>query len=102
MIQGKTVIVIDDGIATGSSMLAAIGALRSQHPQRIVIAVPVATSHAEQEMKKAADEFVCVLRPQSFFAIGEFYEDFSQAGDSEVRELLARAAEALNPKRGVA
>jgi putative phosphoribosyl transferase len=106
-VQGKIVILVDDGIATGSSMLAAIDALRALHPGKIVVAVPVATSHADQEMKKAADEFVSVLRPESFFAIGEFYHNFAQTEDLEVRALLERAAESLaaereRQKRGVA
>lgn len=106
-VEGKITIVIDDGIATGSSMRAAIDALRTLHPKRIVVAVPVATFHADQEMRKVADEFVCVLRPESFFAIGEFYENFAQMDDSEVRWLLERAAEPpaaaeQRQKRGIA
>jgi putative phosphoribosyl transferase len=105
-IQEKIVIVIDDGIATGSSMLAAIDALRAQRPKKIVVAVPVASSHADQEMNKAADEFVSVLQPEWFFAIGEFYRNFTQMEDSEVRALLDRstgsqAAERERQKRGV-
>jgi len=106
-VQGKVVILIDDGIATGSSMLAAIDALRTLQPKKIVVAVPVASSHADHEMKRTADEFVCVLQPQWFFAIGEFYRNFVQAEDSEVRALLERAAgwpaaEHERQKRGVA
>jgi putative phosphoribosyl transferase len=104
--QDKITILVDDGIATGSSMRAAIDALRTLGPKKIVVAVPVATSHADQEMRKAADEFVCVLRPESFFAIGEFYANFAQTEDSEVRALVERAAESLaavqRQKRGVA
>jgi putative phosphoribosyl transferase len=106
-VQGKIIILVDDGIATGSSMMAAIDALRTLHPKKIVVAVPVASYRADQEMNRAADEFVCVLRPESFFAIGEFYQDFAQTEDSEVRALLERAAESLaaarqRQKRGVA
>jgi predicted phosphoribosyltransferase len=106
-VEGKITIVVDDGIATGSSMRAAIDALRTLRPKKIVVAVPLATFHADQEMKKAADEFVCVLRPETFFAIGEFYENFAQMDDSEVRALIERAAEQSaaaeqRQKRGVA
>jgi len=106
-VQGKIVILVDDGIATGSSMLAAIDALRTLHPKKIVVAVPVASFHADQEMNRAADDFVSVLRPESFFAIGEFYGNFAQMEDSEVQALLERAAHSLavarqQQKRGVA
>src|SRR5262249_51717009 len=98
---------VDDGIATGSSMLAAIDALRTLHPKNIVVAVPVASFHADQEMNRAADDFVSVLRPESFFAIGEFYGNFAQMEDSEVQALLERAAHSLAgarppTKKGVA
>src|SRR5262249_5327992 len=92
-VPGKVIILVDDGIATGSSMLAAIDALRTLHPKKIVVAVPVASFHADQEMKRVADEFVSVLQPESFFAIGEFYWNFTQTEDSEVRALLECAAE---------
>jgi len=106
-VQGKVVILVDDGIATGSSMLAAIDALRTLHPKKIVVAVPVASFHADQEMNRAADDFVSVLRPESFFAIGEFYGNFAQMEDSEVQALLERAAHSLavarqQQKKGVA
>jgi len=106
-VQGKIVILVDDGIATGSSMLAAIDALRTLHPKKIVVAVPVASFHADQEMNRAADDFVSVLRPESFFAIGEFYGNFAQMEDSEVQALLERAAHSLavarqQQKKGVA
>jgi putative phosphoribosyl transferase len=106
-IEGKIVILIDDGIATGSSMQAATDALRALHPRKIVVAVPVASSHADQEMKRAADEFVSVLQPRWFFAIGEFYRNFVQTEDAEVSALLERAAGSIaaereRQKRGVA
>lgn len=92
VVQGKTVVLVDDGIATGSSMLAAIAALRSLHPAKIVVAVPVAPQHTCERIRQVVDEFVCVLAPDSFFGISEFYEDFPQTDDSEVRNLLSRAA----------
>jgi putative phosphoribosyl transferase len=91
-LQDKIAILVDDGIATGSSMLAAIDALRSLHPRKIVVATPVAPSHAEAQIKRVADEFVCVLTPEWFFAIGEFYRSFTQTEDAEVRNLLSRAS----------
>jgi putative phosphoribosyl transferase len=105
--QGRVVILVDDGIATGSSMLAAIDALRALQPKKIVVAVPVAPASAENQIKPVADEFVCVLKPEWFFGIGEFYEDFSQTEDSDVRELLEHALKPLaagqkSEKRGVA
>src|SRR5262249_54977958 len=68
---------------------------RTLHPKKIVVAVPVASFHADQEMNRAADDFVSVLRPESFFAIGEFYGNFAQMEDSEVQALLERAAHSL-------
>jgi putative phosphoribosyl transferase len=92
-VQGKIVILVDDGIATGSSMLAAIEALRTFQPKKIVVAVPVAPPHAERDMGEVADEFICIGQPEWFFGIGQFYQDFSQTEDLEVRALLERSAE---------
>jgi putative phosphoribosyl transferase len=94
-VKGKIVILVDDGIATGSSVLAAVDALRKLEPKKIVVAVPVAPSHADEQIKRVADEFVCVHKPEWFFGIGQFYENFSQTEDSEVHALLEGAAEAL-------
>ena len=91
-IEGKTVIVVDDGIATGSTMLAAIAALRQLNAARIVIAVPVVAASTYREMQRAADEVAAVLVPEHFYAVGVWYEDFSQTSDEEVRDLLAQAA----------
>lgn len=93
-IQGKVVILIDDGIATGSSMLAAIDALRALQPAKIVVATPVAPANMPNRMKDRADEFICAQMPEWFFAIGEFYQNFPQTEDSEVRDFLTRADEA--------
>jgi predicted phosphoribosyltransferase len=89
---GRTVILIDDGLATGSTMRAAISALRLQKPSRIVVAVPVAAAPTCDEFKYEADEVVCVFTPEPFFAVGLWYEDFTQTTDDEVRDLLERAA----------
>jgi len=86
---GKTVILVDDGIATGASMLAAARAIRAADPAKIVIAVPVAPPAPYQQLAEAADDVVCVEVPASFLAVGEYYRDFSQTSDDEVRELLA-------------
>ncbi|MBV8346221.1 MAG: phosphoribosyltransferase, partial [Mycolicibacterium sp.] len=88
-LSGKTVILVDDGIATGASMLAAVRAVRSADPARIVVAVPVAPPSAERQLVGAADDVVCVTVPASFMAVGEYYGDFSQTTDDEVRTLLA-------------
>jgi putative phosphoribosyl transferase len=90
-VQGKTVILVDDGIATGSSMLVAIAALRTLKPRKIVVAVPVAPPHADAPIGAAADEYVCIDKPEWFFAIGEFYQHFGQIEDSEVHALLERS-----------
>lgn len=92
-LEGRTVILVDDGIATGSSISAALTALRQMKPARIVIAVPVAPASTCNRLKAKADEIVCLYIPESFFAIGQFYEDFSQLKDDEVIELLCRSAQ---------
>jgi putative phosphoribosyl transferase len=87
-VKGKTVIVVDDGIATGSSMRAGIRALRQLQPKKIVMAVPVAPLRTCNVLKSEVDELVCVETPPLFHAIGQFYEDFSQVSDEEVLALL--------------
>lgn len=92
-VRGRTVILIDDGLATGSSMRAAMAALRQQVPARIVIAVPVGPPETCAEFQGEADEAVCALTPEPFYAVGLWYQNFSQTTDEEVRDLLERAAE---------
>ena len=87
--SGKTVILVDDGIATGASMLAAVQAMRQAQPAKVVVAVPVAPPSAYRQVTHAADDVVCVATPASFVAVGEYYRDFSQTSDDEVRSLLA-------------
>jgi predicted phosphoribosyltransferase len=94
LVYGHTVILVDDGLATGSSMRAAIAALRRLHPARIVVAVPVGASETCQELQAEVDEVVCGHTPEPFLAVGRWYEDFSQTTDEEVHDLLERAAEA--------
>jgi predicted phosphoribosyltransferase len=91
-VEGKTIIVVDDGIATGSTMLAAVSALRQLNAARIIIAAPVVAASTYREMQRQADEVVAVILPERFYAVGQWYEDFSQTSDEEVRELLAQAA----------
>jgi len=92
-VAGKTVVLVDDGIATGSSMLAAIKTLRHMGPARLVLAVPVAPASTCRRLREQVDELVCVHMPELFYAIGQFYGDFSQVADEEVVELLRRAAQ---------
>src|SRR5207237_4429055 len=86
-----TVILIDDGLATGSTMRAAIEALRLQHPARIVVAVPVAAPSTCEELGREVDEIVCAQTPEPFYGVGLWYEDFSQTTDEEVHDMLARS-----------
>jgi predicted phosphoribosyltransferase len=92
-ISGRTVILIDDGLATGATMRAAVKALRQREAARIVVAVPVGPPDTCKEFEDVADEVVCASAPEFFQAVGQYYEDFSQTSDDEVRDLLARAAE---------
>ena len=91
-LKNKTVIVVDDGIATGSSMSAAIEALRRMGAARTVIAVPVAPLATCERLRNEADEVVCSYAPESFYAVGAFYDGFSQVTDGEVKELLHDAS----------
>ena len=90
-VEGRTVIVVDDGVATGATMNVALKALRSAKPAWIVVAVPVAPPEAQELIGTGADEFVCVLSPPDFCTVGECYGDFSQTGDEQIRDLLARS-----------
>jgi putative phosphoribosyl transferase len=89
---GKTVVLVDDGLATGATMRAAARAVRERKPAKLIIAVPVAAESSCRKMRSEADEVVCALLPEPFFGVGQFYDDFSQTTDEEVRALLARAA----------
>ena len=102
-VRGRIVILVDDGLATGSSMRAAIAALRRQQPARIIVTVPVGSVETCEEMQQEADEVICAITPESFHGVGEWYEDFSQTSDEEVRALLAQASRShLNPPPFVA
>lgn len=86
--SGKTVLLVDDGLATGATMRAAIQALRQYAPQEIVVAVPVAPPHVQDSTLRDADRFVALLQPAPFYAVGQWYRDFDQTEDSEVTRLL--------------
>ena len=89
-VKGKTVILVDDGLATGASMRAAVAAIRGANAAQVVVAVPVAASDTCDAVAESADDTVCAITPQPFFAVGEWYEDFAQTTNDEVRELLRR------------
>lgn len=88
VLTSRSVILVDDGLATGATMLAAVKALKSQHPARIVVAVPTASAEVCEQMGRDADEVVCATTPEPFRAVGRWYEDFDQTSDDEVRALL--------------
>jgi predicted phosphoribosyltransferase len=90
-LRNKTVILVDDGLATGSTMRVAVEALRKEGPARIVVAVPVAAPETCDAFRDIADEIVCSVTPEPFYAVGLWYDDFSQTTDEEVHDLLARA-----------
>ena len=91
-LNAKTVILVDDGLATGASMRAAVAALREEKPARIVVAVPVAAPETCDAFRSIADEIVCAETPEPFQAVGQWYDDFSQTTDEDVKALLARGA----------
>ena len=90
-LRGKTAILVDDGLATGSTMHAAVEALRLEGPSKIVVAVPVSAAETCDAFREVADDIVCVMTPTPFHAVGLWYEDFSQTTDEEVHDLLDRA-----------
>ena len=90
-VRGHTVILVDDGLATGSSMRAAVAALRQRQPARIVVAVPVAPTSTCEELRAIADKVVCAATPVPFYAVGQWYRDFSQTSEDEVQHLLELA-----------
>jgi putative phosphoribosyl transferase len=90
-VAGKNVIIVDDGLATGSTMLAAVRALKQSDPQSLLVAVPVGAPSTCAELRREADDVVCLDTPEPFTGVGQWYDDFSQTSDDEVRTLLARA-----------
>jgi len=91
-ITDRTIILVDDGLATGSTMKAAVAAIRRQNPARIVIAVPTAPADICDELQYEADEVICPVTPEAFYAVGQSYEHFEQITDAEVTELIRQAA----------
>jgi putative phosphoribosyl transferase len=96
-VQGRTVILIDDGLATGSSMRAAVLALKRKRPAQIVVAVPVGATTTCAEFESEVDQTICAVTPEPFQSVGQWYRDFSQTSDEEVRDLLRRAASLPTP-----
>ena len=96
-VKGKTVLVVDDGIATGSTMLAAVSALRQLHAARVVVATPTLAPSTLEYLSKSADEVVAVMMPSEFYGVGQWYEDFSQTSDEEVRHLLETTSQRVMP-----
>lgn len=92
-LKGKNVIVVDDGIATGRTLVACIKSIRKRNPAKLIIAAPVASVHASSIMRSLADEFVCPLVSPEFYAVGQYYEDFDQVSDEEVKGFLTKAAQ---------
>ena len=91
-LRDRTVILVDDGLATGSTMLAAVQCVKSLQPSAVIVAVPVASRQACAYLRHVADECVCLAVPEPLGAVGEWYQDFRQTSDAEVRDLLTRAA----------
>jgi predicted phosphoribosyltransferase len=89
-VRDRTVILVDDGLATGATMHAAIAALRQLHPARIVVAVPTASPETYEEMRAEVDDVICAITPEAFQAVGRWYQDFAQTTDEEVQDLLTR------------
>jgi predicted phosphoribosyltransferase len=98
-IAGKTVILVDDGLATGATMRAAVTALRAQKPRKLVVAVPIAAAETCEALRQDVDAVVCALAPSAFLAVGQGYEDFSQVSDQEVRDLLYQARQLAGDTR---
>jgi predicted phosphoribosyltransferase len=97
-VRGKVVILVDDGLATGSTMRAAVAAVRRLGPSRVVVAVPVGARDTCRELATEADEVVCAAMPEPFFGVGSWYDDFRQTTDEEVQELLTRANGAIHER----
>jgi putative phosphoribosyl transferase len=98
-VRGKTVILVDDGLATGATMRVALIALRAERPKELIAAVPVAPPPTCQELRPLADEVICVDTPEPFYGVGMWYADFSPTSDEEVRELLAENATQIGAMR---
>jgi predicted phosphoribosyltransferase len=100
-ISGRTAILVDDGLATGATMRAAIQSLRQQRPARIVVAVPTASPDICEALRSEADDVICAMTPEPFFAVGHWYDDFTQTTDDEVRRLLTARTPPLDDQSAV-
>lgn len=100
-LKGKTVIVVDDGIATGHTMVSIVQAIRKSQPGKLVVAVPVAPPHAAHQLRPLVDEYVCLSQPEGFMAVGQFYVDFEQVSDEEVIDLLHKNAATTTSRGGI-
>ena len=100
-VRGRILILVDDGLATGATMRAAVAALHQQQPARLIIAVPMAAAETCEALRAEVDEIICAVTPWPFYAVGQGYDDFSQTTDAEVRDLLQRAACARSTSREV-
>jgi len=100
-LHGRTVVLVDDGLATGATMLAAVQAVRIQDPKRVVVAAPVASREASKQLRTVADDTICAQVPHPFYAVGCCYRDFEQVTDEEVRDLLRRFTRSSNTPRTV-
>ena len=98
-LKNREVIIVDDGIATGSTMKAALASVRKSGAKKVIIAIPVGPPSTIRELEKQADRVVCLYTPESFYAIGEFYEDFAQTENGEVTELLKRSKQEVSKRR---
>ena len=94
-LDGKTVVVVDDGIATGHTMVGTVQAIRAENPGKLIVAVPVASPHAARRLRPMVDELLCLLLPPDFRAVGQYYTEFEQVSDEEVVRLLRESAGAV-------
>ena len=99
-VDGRTVVLVDDGAATGASMLAAVRAVRKLGAGKVIVALPTASVDAVRKLRKEADDVACVSTPESFIGVGQWYVDFTQTTDEEVAALLEKHAEATSPEHG--
>jgi len=97
-VEDKVVVIVDDGLATGSTMRAAIEAVRQKHPARVIVAVPVGARDTVEQLARLADEVVCAFTPEPFTAVGQWYRNFEQTTDEEVRELLRAGTGVATPR----
>lgn len=94
-LRGHTAILVDDGLATGSTMMAAVRHVRGLHPARVIVAVPVGSKDACDRLRREVDDLICLATPERFFAVGEWYRDFEQVSDGEVQHLLTESRQQL-------